>query len=66
VREHPEAYPCVRGDARRASLDLFPYSVIYIPAEAAIVVLACFHASRDPREWERRIPDAPVEPPDRS
>jgi plasmid stabilization system protein ParE len=66
--EHPEAYALVRGEARRASLRRFPYSVIYVLDEATIVILACFHASRDPGEWERRVPSPGTasEPHDRT
>lgn len=58
IRDHPEAYQTVRGDARRASLRRFPYSVIYLVDEETVMVLACFHPSRDPGEWERRVPAA--------
>ena len=66
IREHPQAYQVVRGEARRAPLHRFPYSVIYLLDEGTIVVLACFHASRDPGEWERRVPprDADTLPQD--
>jgi plasmid stabilization system protein ParE len=57
IREHPQAYPRVRGNARRATLHRFPYSVIYLSDRGTIVVVACFHASRDPSDWERRVPD---------
>jgi len=62
IQDHPEGYQLIRGDARRASLRGFPYSVIYFLDGNTIVVIACFHASRDPGEWERRVPSPWNEP----
>ena len=42
-----EAIRCVR--ARR-----FPYSVFYLAETEQLVVLAVFHASRDPAVWQAR------------
>jgi len=47
-------FPIVVADARRARLRRFPYSLIFrVVADEAFVV-ACFHASRDPRAWQAR------------
>jgi toxin ParE1/3/4 len=66
IREHPQAYPLVRGQVRRASLHRFPYLVLYLLEAESAIVLACFHASRDPDWWEQRLPDAdnPLPHPD--
>jgi len=40
---------------RRALLRRFPYAVLFRIDQNAITVLACFHASRDPQQWQRRI-----------
>lgn len=34
----------------------FPYAVIYEIDDSAVVILACMHFARDPREWEQRLP----------
>lgn len=51
---HPEAFPAVHWHIRRALLRRFPYSIFYLIESQRIVVLACFHASRDPKGWQRR------------
>jgi hypothetical protein len=33
----------------------FPYAVYFVSAATAIRVLACMHAKRDPRRWQRRV-----------
>jgi plasmid stabilization system protein ParE len=45
----------VEGEARRVILRRFPYGVFYEIHGDEVVVLACFHSSRDPREWQERI-----------
>ena len=32
----------------------FPYGVFYLSENEKIVVIACFHASRDPKQWQDR------------
>jgi plasmid stabilization system protein ParE len=54
VEATPRLYPIIRRDVRRALLRRFPYSILYVADPDATVVLACFHASRDPRRWHRR------------
>ena len=51
----PEMYPAVHRGARRAVLRRFPYLVFFAAEEKRIVVLACFHTSRDPRRLEERF-----------
>jgi plasmid stabilization system protein ParE len=55
ISRHPLAYAAVRGVVRRAVLHRFPYGIFYALENDVIAVLACFHSSRDPREWQRRI-----------
>ena len=55
LRRNPQLYPIVAGEARRLLLRRFPYSVIYEIHGDKVVVLACFHESRDPHEWLRRL-----------
>ena len=55
LRRKPHLYPIVAGEARRVLLQRFPYSVIYEVRGEEVVVLACFHESRDPQEWKRRL-----------
>jgi plasmid stabilization system protein ParE len=53
--EHPEAYPVLHRNTRRALIpQRFPYALFYRLYGDTIVVVACMHAKRDPRRWQRR------------
>ncbi|MBL8545798.1 MAG: type II toxin-antitoxin system RelE/ParE family toxin [Hyphomonadaceae bacterium] len=54
VLESPHQFPAVAKDIFRARLRRFPYSLFFKIAGEKIVVIACFHASRNPRHWKRR------------
>ncbi len=44
-------------NVRRVLLKRFPYAVFYHLDDDQITVLAVYHASRDPRGWQSRVPD---------
>lgn len=50
----PEAHPKVEADVREALVARYPYAVYYRPGPDRVTVLAVFHTSRDPVEWQRR------------
>jgi plasmid stabilization system protein ParE len=52
---NPEGFPAVLRDVRRARLHRFPYGLFYRILPDSLVVLACFHARRDPRRWQGRL-----------
>jgi len=54
VQRNPTAYAIVYKQVRRALLRRFPYSVFYLFENDTIIVLACFHASRNPKRWKDR------------
>ena len=54
VRESPRLHGVVHRDVRRIKVRRFPYSVFYRILDQDIIVVGCFHASRDPRRWRRR------------
>ncbi len=54
VENAPLRYPVIRKSVRRALLRRFPYSILYVAEPDATVVLGCFHARRDPRQWYDR------------
>lgn len=54
LRESPRRYRVVHRDTRRANLRRFPYGVYYRMIDADVVVIACFHGSRDPHRGRRR------------
>lgn len=52
--EQPLLFGIVHNDIRRVVAERFPYSVYYRAEPRCIVVLAVFHASRNPSIWQRR------------
>lgn len=54
VRRNPSAFQPVYEEVRRALLRKFPYGLFYILRDDTIVVIACFHVSRSPADWQRR------------
>ncbi|MCG8404513.1 MAG: type II toxin-antitoxin system RelE/ParE family toxin [Phycisphaerales bacterium] len=54
ICEKRESYPVVHLGIRRAFLQRFPYGIFYLVEDEHVVVLAVFHASRDPRHWQIR------------
>jgi plasmid stabilization system protein ParE len=51
---NPRQFPVVYKNVRRALLRRFPYSLFFVLEDDALLVIACFHASRDPSHWQRR------------
>lgn len=45
----------IRGDARRKLIRRFPYALIYLAEPEHVEVVAVFHTSRDPVEWQERV-----------
>jgi toxin ParE1/3/4 len=54
ISTQPEFYAIVDHDVREAMVSGYPYCVYYRAELARIVVLAVFHASRDPSLWQVR------------
>lgn len=57
IERNPLAFPILLKNARRALLRRFPYSIVYTVSEKEIVILACFHAKRNPRRLRERLSD---------
>jgi toxin ParE1/3/4 len=48
-------FPVVHKSIRRALLRRFPYALMFvIEADDTLIVIACFHGSRDPENWQKR------------
>lgn len=54
IAENPLQFPVLLADVRRARLSRFPYGLFCRLADEECFVLACFHASRDPKRWQER------------
>ena len=50
----PTLFRAVRGPVRRIVFNRFPYAVHFIADDSRIVVLAVFHARRDPQRLTER------------
>jgi plasmid stabilization system protein ParE len=55
IADNPLQFPAVYRRLRRAGVRRFPYGIFYQVDEHRVVVIACFHASRSPRQWRRRV-----------
>jgi toxin ParE1/3/4 len=51
---HPERHPIKHEQIRCLRARRFPYSIYYLVEQDRIVVLAVFHARRDPAIWQSR------------
>ena len=54
MSDNPRQFPVVFKNVRRALLRRFPYSLFFVIEDNALIVIACFHASRDPSHWQKR------------
>ncbi len=53
---NPAQFPVVYKSIRRALLRRFPYALMFVVgADDSLTVIACFHGSRDPARWQRRM-----------
>jgi plasmid stabilization system protein ParE len=56
ISDNPRQFPVVYRNIRRALLRHFPYALMFvIDPDETLTVLACFHGSRDPQHWQRRM-----------
>jgi plasmid stabilization system protein ParE len=54
IARNPEQFARIRGSVRRAVLQRFPYTIHFLHESDRIVVLAVFHAKRNPERLEGR------------
>jgi len=52
---NPLQFPVVYKNLRRALLRRFPYSLFFVIDDDTLLVIACFHASRDPSHWQKLV-----------
>lgn len=51
IVENPYQYQIVEDDIRRAPLHRYRYGIMYVVSEDEVLILTCFHGSRDPQHW---------------
>ena len=54
IGTEPQQFPVVYRDIRRARCRRFPYALFFRVIAGTVRLIACFHSSRDPRQWQRR------------
>ena len=54
LESHPEQFPIIHRNTRRALLRRFPYQLFYRLEANVIIVVACLHGRRHPRRWKMR------------
>jgi plasmid stabilization system protein ParE len=52
---NPQQFPIAFKNVRRALVRRFPYALFFVVAGDTLFVIACFHASRDPFQWQKRM-----------
>ncbi len=56
ISANPRQFPVVYKNVHRALLRQFPYALMFVmEADETLTVIACFHASRNPAHWQRRM-----------
>jgi len=55
VERNPLQYQIVEREMRRAMLRRFPYSVMYVLSDDALLIVGCLHARRNPARWRERL-----------
>ena len=54
ITRSPKIFQKVHKNIRRALIRRFPYGIFYIEQPDHIMIIAVFHASRDPSRWQSR------------
>ncbi|MBI3438124.1 MAG: type II toxin-antitoxin system RelE/ParE family toxin [Proteobacteria bacterium] len=55
ISERPLQFPMMHADVRRARLRRFPYGLFFKVEADGVLIIACFHASRNPTTWRERV-----------
>jgi plasmid stabilization system protein ParE len=54
MASNPRQFPVVFKNVHRARLKIFPYALFFVIHSDMLLVIACFHSSRDPQHWQQR------------
>lgn len=54
IQRSPQQHPLIVKNIHRALLRRFPYGIFFLVEETRIVVIAVFHAKRNPKVWAGR------------
>ncbi len=54
IVRNPRQFAKIHKDVRRALLHRFPYGVFFLVEDTRIIIIAFFHAKRNPKRWKKR------------
>jgi plasmid stabilization system protein ParE len=54
IEQHPEQFPIVYRQMRRALVKRFPYEILFEIEHEEIIIYAIYHCARNPETWKRR------------
>ncbi|HVT97561.1 MAG TPA: type II toxin-antitoxin system RelE/ParE family toxin [Acidobacteriaceae bacterium] len=55
IMANPHQFPVIDKNIHRALFRRFPYALMFvIDPNDGVIVIACFHGSRNPMQWRRR------------
>lgn len=57
IIENPKQFPECIPEIRRANTSRFPFSIFYYMKDFVIRVIAVFHNSREPQDWQKNPED---------
>lgn len=56
ISANPRQFPVIYKGIRRSLLRHFPYALMFVvETDETLTVIACFHGSRDPVHWQKRM-----------
>jgi plasmid stabilization system protein ParE len=55
ILRNPLMYPVVYKAVRRALMQKFPFEAFFLVEPDTVVIIAVFHAKRNPQSWRERI-----------
>jgi plasmid stabilization system protein ParE len=55
IQRNPLLFTPIYKSIRRATLKRFPFGIFYLVQDEAIIIVACIHLSRNPKEWKGRV-----------
>ena len=55
IEDNPKQFPKIYRKLRRALLNKFPYSILFVVEKLDAVVLAVFYQNQNPKTWKNRV-----------
>jgi toxin ParE1/3/4 len=55
LKNNPKTSSYIYKNIRSSKISRFPYNILYREIKSQIQVIAVFHHSRNPKQWQKRI-----------